>query len=322
MNELLRLLLHHGYLLLFGVVFAEQAGVPVPADPLMLAMGALAGTGHFSLAWSIAIALFGAMAGDILWYEFGYYGGHAAVRILCKFSLEPDSCVRRTQNIFAKRGPRALLFSKFIPGLSAVATPLAGMARIPWPQFLFWDGAGALLWVGVYIGAGFVFREQLEWLALGAVRVTGSLAGIVVLGLALYIGIKYWRRRRFMKGLRAARITPEALWEKLQAGEDVVIVDLRHSFEFEADPVKLPGALNIQPENLSERQNEIARDRELVLYCTCPNEATSASVAQKLHRQGFSQVRPLEGGIAAWRKLNLPVERVELPSVPSVDASQ
>jgi rhodanese-related sulfurtransferase len=125
-----------------------------------------------------------------------------------------------------------------------------------------------------------------------------------------------------MKGLHAARITPETLWGKLQAGEEVIIVDLRNSWEFDSDPFKLPGALQITPEDLNERQQEIPRDRELVLYCTCPNEATSASVAKKLQRHGFSQVRPLAGGIAAWRKLNLPVAPVELASVPSIDASQ
>jgi membrane protein DedA with SNARE-associated domain len=268
MNETITFLLRHGYAVLFGFVFAEQLGLPIPAIPVLLAMGALAGGGHFSLVVAIPVALLAALLSDIIWYQLGRLRGHSVLNLLCRISLEPDSCVRRTETAFADHGSRALLFAKFIPGLSTAAPPLAGIFRMRLPWFLAWDAAGTLLWVGTFVGAGYLFSAELERIAAIALRLGTWLVAVLAGALAAYIGWKYVQRHRFIRKLRIARITPAELMRKLEAGEEIVVVDLRHSIEFEADGAGVPGALRFSPDELERRHREIPRDRDVVLYCT------------------------------------------------------
>lgn len=268
MNETVQFVLRHGYAVLFGWVFAEQIGLPIPAVPILLAMGALAGSGRFSFVIALLVGVVASLASDIIWYELGRHRGHSVLNLLCRISLEPDSCVRRTENIYARHGARALLFSKFIPGLSTVTPPLAGMFRMRLGRFLLCDSAGAVLWVGAFTGTGYLFSEQLERIATLALRLGTGLLFLLLGGLAAYIAWKYLERRRFLRQLHIARITPEELKRKLEAGEEIVVVDLRHSLEFEGDSVKLPSALHLLPDELDRRHLEIPRDRDIVLYCT------------------------------------------------------
>ncbi len=268
MNETLQFLLRHGYAVLFGFVFAEQIGLPLPAVPILLAMGALAGTGEFSWALALLLAVLASLLSDLIWYELGRRRGHSVLNLLCRISLEPDSCVRRTENVFARHGGRTLLFAKFVPGLSIAAPPLAGMFRMRLSRFLVWDGTGGLLWAGAFTGAGFLFSAQIERVAKLALRLGAWLVVLLVGALAAYIAWKYFERQRFIRRLRIARITPEELRRKLEAGEDIMVIDLRHSLEFEADSVRVPGALHVLPDELDRRHQEIPRDRDVVLYCT------------------------------------------------------
>jgi len=268
MNQTLQFLLRHGYLVLFAFVLVEQMGLPIPAIPVLLAMGALAGMGHFSFAVAVMVAALAALAADWTWYQLGRRRGHSILNFLCRISLEPDSCVRRTENVFARNGARALLFAKFVPGLSTIAPPMAGMFQMRPAWFLMWDGAGALLWAGSFMGAGYLFSAQLERIAASALRLGAWLLILLAGGLAAYIGWKYAQRRRFLRDLRIARISPEELVRKLEAGEQIVVVDLRHDLEFEADAMKVRGALHMRPEELEQRHQEIPRDRDVVLYCT------------------------------------------------------
>src|ERR1700680_4207256 len=151
MTELLEFVVRHGYMLVFAWVFVEQAGLPVPSAPLLLAAGALAGTHRMNLATAIAFAVLGAVASDSMWYELGRLKGVRVLQLLCRISLEPDSCVRRTQVRFGKSGPRVLLIAKFIPGLNAMAPPLAGIIRMGWRRFVLFDAIGALLWAGAFM---------------------------------------------------------------------------------------------------------------------------------------------------------------------------
>ena len=160
------------------------------------------------------------------------------------------------------------LLAKFIPGLNTAAPPLAGMFRMRLSRFLLFDSAGALLWAGTFCGTGYLFSAQLERIARSASRLGAWLAVLLAGALAAYIAWKYLQRHRFIRQLRTARVTPEELMRKLEAGEEIVVVDLRHSFEFEADNVKIPGSLHMLPEELNHRHTEIPRDREVVLYCT------------------------------------------------------
>jgi membrane protein DedA with SNARE-associated domain len=268
MNEAFQFLLRHGYAVLFGFVFAEQLGLPIPAIPVLLAMGALVGAGQFSLAIAIPVALLAALLSDVIWYHLGRHRGPSVLNLICRISMEPDSCVRRTENVFARHGARALLFAKFVPGLSTVAPPLAGIFRMRLPRFLVWDGAGTLLWIGTFVGTGYLFSTQLERIAAFALRLGAWLVAVLLGALAAYIGWKYVQRRRFIRRLRIARITPDELMRRIGAGEEIVVVDLRHSLEFEADGMSVPGALRFSPDELDGRHQEIPRDRDVVLYCT------------------------------------------------------
>lgn len=268
MKELIHFLEQHGHVVLFVVVAAEQIGLPIPAVPVLLAMGALAGIGRFSLGAALLVAALAAVVSDLVWFELGRRRGRSVLDWMCRISLEPDSCVRRTENLFERSGAPALLVAKFVPGLSTAAPPLAGLMGMSRARFLAFDVAGALLWAGTFLGAGHLFRSQLERAAEWAGRLGGWL--VVVLGapLAAYIAWKWVERQRFMRRLRVARIRPEELLAQIEAGQDVVIVDLRHVLEIELAGDKLPGALHIRPEELDLRHTEIPRDREVVLYCS------------------------------------------------------
>src|SRR6516164_2464790 len=267
MHSTLEFVLRHGYTLVFLIVLMEQAGLPVPSIPILLAVGALAGAGKLSLPVALGLAVLASVIADSIWYELGRLRGHSILSLLCRISLEPDSCVRRTENTFAQRGARSLLVAKFIPGLSTAAPPLAGMLRMRLSRFFTWDAAGALLWAAAYAGLGFIFSAQLDRVAVHVQRLGSGLLVLLLGGLAAYVGFKYYQRQRFIRELRIARITPEELKQRLDAGEDVTVIDLRHSVEFGADNVKVPGAIHVDPEDIEQRHLEVPRDRDIVLYC-------------------------------------------------------
>jgi membrane protein DedA with SNARE-associated domain len=268
MHSVLEFLLRHGYVVLLAWVFGEQVGLPVPSLPLLLAAGALAGAGHLSLLASLSVCVFAAVLADSIWYALGRLKGIKILRFLCKISLEPDSCVRRTEGIFAKQGARSLLLAKFLPGLSTVAPPLAGIFHMRPSRFLLFDACGSLLWAGSFLGLGYVFSGEIERIAEHAARLGGGLVVLLVAVLASYIAYKFIARQRFLRELRIGRITAEELKQKIDNGEHLVIVDLRHSLDFEAEPETIPGAFRMDAKELEEKNDRLPRDREVILYCT------------------------------------------------------
>jgi membrane protein DedA with SNARE-associated domain len=268
MHTTLDFLLRHGYMVLLGWVFGEQIGLPVPSLPLLLAAGALAGTHRLNFFASLLLCVFAAIAADSIWYALGRIKGIKVLQLLCKISLEPDSCVRRTEGVFSKQGARSLLVAKFLPGLSTVAPPLAGIFHMRLRRFLLFDGGGSFLWAGTFLGLGYVFSGQIELIAEHALNLGGGLLVLLIGALVTYISYKFIARQRFMRQLRIGRITVEELKTKLDAGEELVIVDLRHALDFEADPETIPGAFRMDAKELEEKDNRLPRDREVILYCT------------------------------------------------------
>jgi membrane protein DedA with SNARE-associated domain len=268
MHRTVEFLLHHGYVVLLAWVFAEQSGVPVPSIPLLLAAGALAGSHQLNLFASLFIVTFAAVSADSLWYQLGRRKGIKVLQFLCKITIEPDSCVRRTEGVFSRQGARSLILAKFLPGLSTVAPPLAGIFHMRPRRFLLFDAAGSFLWASTFLGLGYVFSGQIERIAEHAASLGGWLVVILVGALASYLGYKFIARRRFLRELRIARITVEELKRKLDAGEDLAIVDLRHSMDFDADPEIIPGAFRVDAKELEEKNELLPRDREIILYCT------------------------------------------------------
>lgn len=268
MSDLIRFLIQHGYVVLFGAVFIEQVGIPIPAAPILLAAGALSAVGTLSLSAVCLLAAAACLLGDLIWYELGRRRGHKVLHWMCRLSLEPDSCVRHTEDAFEKHGGRALLVAKFIPGLNTAAPPMAGHLKMNLLRFILLDLTGAVVWALAFAGAGFLFSEQIEDLALLLARLGYLAVALAVGGLAGYILWKFLQRRRLLNQLRMARIPPEEVMEKLKAGENLVIVDLRNDAAFRDEPFGLPGAIRILPAELKSRHHEIPRDREIVLYCT------------------------------------------------------
>ncbi len=269
MRETLDFVLKHGYLILFLSVLVEQMGLPLPSLPVLLAIGALSASGAFSYPAALALAVFACLIADNVWYWMGVYRGAAILKLLCKISLEPDSCVRRTENMFSRYGAPGLLFSKFLPGLSTAAAPLAGMFRMKIWKFALADGAGALIWAGVYTGLGYAFHDQLELLAAQAARMGSWLLGLLITLVIAWVAWKYIERRRFYRELRIARIAPVELRQMLDRGDQVTVVDLRNALEWSEDgAAKLPGAMHMAYEEIEQRLKEIPLDRDVVLYCT------------------------------------------------------
>jgi membrane protein DedA with SNARE-associated domain len=261
-------ILHHPYAVLFGIVLAEQLGIPLPSVPVLLAAGALAGMSRMSYGLGLALAVLATITADLVWFEAGRRRGNRVLSLICKVSLEPDSCVRRTENVFVRFGPTSLLFVKFLPGLALMTVALAGAFGLKRRRFLVFDVAGSTAWASAYLTLGFVFSHELERATRSLLRLGSAVLGVVALALVAYVLWKYAQRQRFLREIRMERISPEELQGKLAAGEAVAIVDLRHRLDFDADPRTLPGALRLGADELDQRHQEIPRDREVVLYCT------------------------------------------------------
>lgn len=268
MQETLRFIAEHGYAFLFVFVFAEQVGLPVPSIPVLLAGGALARIGDIDLTLAVVVSVLASLASDVIWYELGRVKGAKVMQVLCRISLEPDSCVRQTESFFARYGARGLVIAKFVPGFNTAAPPMAGVFHMRRGRFLLFDTIGALLWTVTFIALGWVFGNQIEQV-VEFVSTFGTGFGVfIVAALAAWIGTKYWQRQRFIRALRVSRITADELSRKIAAGEELVIVDLRHAYDFAADPTTIPGALHIPVEEFEARGHEIPQGREVILYCT------------------------------------------------------
>ncbi len=268
MDSLDLLIRAYGYPALFGAMVLEQFVPPLAGEPILLGAGALAGNGRLGFWLATALALAGTVAGDLIWYEIGRRGGYRVLRRLCGFTIEPDTCVRRGHDAFARRGASALLIAKFLPGLNSIGQPLAGALGMTRPRFLLFDVSGALLWVGLYVGLGYAFHDQLAAAARLADRL-GRWAILLVVGaMVLYLCAKLIRRRMFLRRVRIARISAEELAGRIAAREAVFIMDLRHEHDVRAEPTMIQGAVRIDPALLERGQITVPRDREVVVYCT------------------------------------------------------
>jgi len=308
MNHTTELFVTYDLPLVFAAVFAEQMGLPLPAFPWLLAAGALAADGKFNFAVGLALVVIACLLADSFWFHLGRNRGYQVLRLLCRISLEPDSCVRQTQNVFTKYGLRSVVINKFLPGISTIVPPLAGMTGVRLNTFLLLDAVASLLYGGSLLGLGLLFSDQIGQIGAAVARIGASALHLFVAAFALYVVYKYWQRRRLLRELRMARITAEELRRKLDAGEPVVILDVRPAHALKQGGASLPGAVHLEPDRLGQWQRQIPRDRDIVVYCSCPNEVSAARVALALQHSGFTRVRPLLGGVDAWRQNNYPME--------------
>jgi membrane protein DedA with SNARE-associated domain/rhodanese-related sulfurtransferase len=317
MEELIAQVGRHGLALVFANALAERVGVPVPALPALLVAGALAATGLIAVLPLLVIAVGTPLAVDLGWFLLGRWRGERTVRAICRRALSPEGCERSTQALFARRGLASLLYSKFVPGYSIVVLPLAGAARVPVHLFLLWDLLGNLLWAGSAVSLGLIFHGAIGRALLYLNRFGIWAAVVAVGGLALVVAMKRWERRRFYKVLRLARIPVEELRRLIDEGNPPAIVDVRTTRSFAAQHI--PGAMRMTIDEVDAKLASLPRDREIVLYCTCPNEASAARVARVLMDRGFTRVRPLQGGLDSWIEAGLPVDEETMVGVPALD---
>ncbi len=318
-HHIIELIAQYGLLLVFINVLVEQAGAPLPAIPTMIVAGALAAADRLPLFGVVLVAVVACLIADFAWYAAGRYFGGGVMRTLCRISLSPDSCVKQSELRFQRWRGGVLLLAKFVPGLSTVAPPLVGALGLRTGPFALFDGLGSLLWVGVAVSLGYVFANQIDFL-LDALASAGSVA-LMLLGclLALYIVAKWWQRHRLIRTLRMARITVQELNNAIAAGQVPAIVDVRSEAARMVDTRVIPGALLADVRSVDRIMGAVPIDAELVIYCTCPNEASAAVVAKALMDHGYKRVRPLLGGLDAWETAGYPV--AQLPVVVEVEAT-
>ena len=304
------ILLTYGYALLFGWVLVEQLGVPLPAAPVLLAAGALSAEGQMNPFFSFWTGLTAALIADTSWFFVGRHYGSHVMRFLCKLTIEPTSCVRKAQISYGKRRGLLLVFAKFVPGLATLAPPVAGKSGMRARTFLALDAAGSALWVGVLLLGGRVFGDLLntnphllDWVG----HFSGFFLGFGVVSFLLF---RVFRRIVIVRRFVRSRMEPHELKQQMDDGEQITIVDLREPDERLADPVTLPGAIHFAPDDLQHRAEEIPRDRDVVLFCNCPNASGAAATALRLHKLGLDRVRPLKGGVNGWRAAGFPLEEV------------
>ncbi|MCW5658777.1 MAG: DedA family protein/thiosulfate sulfurtransferase GlpE [Burkholderiaceae bacterium] len=308
MDGILGLLTEHGLAIVFLAVLIEQVGLPLPAPPLLLLAGALSVGRHHSALALHAVAIAACLIADLGWYAAGRLHGDKVLRTICRVSLNPDSCVRETQSLFARWGIWSLLVAKFVPGLATLATALSGDVRHRLSLFIAFDTVGAALYVGTWLWLGVYFHAAVQDVVAVLERLGRSGLVVVFGALALWLIVKWWQRDRLLREIRGVSITVPELHQLIEAGEQPTLLDVRP-----VDPRTLegtiPGALRLSLENAAEQTKDLPRDAEVVVYCACPNEVSAAQVARRLRRAGFVTVRPLVGGIEAWVAAGLPIER-------------
>jgi len=264
----LQILERYAVLILPLLVVAEQIGVPLPAVPALLGVGALAAHGRASIPLVLCVISAVALTADFAWYELGRRRGATVLAKLCRLSLEPDSCVRRAERVFTNYGARGMLVAKFLPGLTTVMPPLAGIFAVGRVRFALYDLGGVVLWAGAWMALGYAFSDAIVLVTERAAKLGRMLGVVVAVALGGYILVKYVRRRLFLRNLRMARISPETLKGRLDAGEDVTVIDLRTPLDVVATPYAIPGSRWVTADAIDEHEAELLRARDLVLYCS------------------------------------------------------
>ena len=303
------------YGLLFAWVLAEQAGLPIPAVPMLLAAGAMAANGKLHFGAAVIVGLAASMIADAGWYEAGRYRGLSLIHSLCRFSLEKDSCARKTQMLYGTYGAFALVIAKFVPGLNFAAPPLSGVFQMRRWRFLLFNGVGALSWIVAFMSLGFLFSTQLTALANKATAAGHTLIALGVIGaIAVFVSWKSRRRKLFRKQLQTATISPQELKDSADRQVPMTIIDVRHPLDLLSNAFMIPHAVRIPLESVAAQASTIPRDHMIVIYCTCPNQASSSRALQLLRGHGLTQLRVLAGGLQAWRASGFEIQRFEFES--------
>ena len=294
----------HGPVVVFACALASQAGLPIPAGPAMVVGGALAAAGEMrpEVVWLSAVAA--ALIADHGWFIAGRLQGRRLLGLLCRISLSPDTCVRNADSLLARVGGPVLVVAKLVPGVAAVTIPTAAASGLRYSRFLLYDGAGAALWAGLWVGLGVIFSREVDRVLDTLAASGGRVPWIILAALAAWIAAKWWERVRLQRLYRGARIDAEEVATRIAAGEPLIILDARSDLAWESDARRLPNGHRLEALELAVKRAEPFRGRTIVTFCTCPNEASAAVVAQRLLAAGHTDVRVLAGGESALERLS------------------
>lgn len=321
MSSTLQLLAAHSTWLVFVVTLAARLGAPLPAAPLLVVVGSLAVTGAVDFWPAMIASVIANLLGDAAWFYAGKRFGNRMLRLLCRISISPDSCVRQSEDFIHKWGGSSLIAAKFIPGISVVAAPMAGALGMPLRIFFGYDVLAASLWTFGFAVLGLVFSKQLD-------RVITVLSGFGAFSVALvlavlgaYLAYRWVRRRRLRREGAMPRIHVDELAQLIASGSAPLIIDVRSATSRLLDPRHIPGAHAIELKQAkqqfsalsSELASALASGRRLVIYCNCPNDASAAHAARLLMEGGAGEAMPLDGGLDAWIEAGHPIELRHAP---------
>jgi membrane protein DedA with SNARE-associated domain/rhodanese-related sulfurtransferase len=307
----------HGYSILFAVVFLEAVGLPIPAALALLIAGGAAARGSLQGSYALGGALLAMVSGDLLMFVMGRYTGWWLLGVLCRLSLNPESCILRSADSFYRRGRALLVMAKFIPGINTMAPPLAGCMNMSLPQFFGLDLAGAALYTGAYFGVGFLFSGALAAITRGYQTFGRVVGWVVVVLVAGYVAFQAWLWIR----ARALRTVPFVI--PLEAARQIAtgacIYDVRSHGYLDAKATRITGSRRLDPHALNRWREEFPAEQAVFVYCTCVREATSVRVARELQNRGV-RVAVIKGGLRAWKGAGLAVEAVPLEEMAALPA--
>jgi membrane protein DedA with SNARE-associated domain/rhodanese-related sulfurtransferase len=299
MNTLVDLIQTYGLWLVFLITLLQSIGLPLPAFAVLIVTTAVTPPTEANIIILILTGSLGTLAGDVILYFAGKRYGTAILGKLCKISISPDTCVRSTGDIFERYGAPALTILKFVPGLSTLAPVVAGVAAMQVTVFVFFSSIAALIYLGAAVTLGAVFRHQVDGL-IAALSHYGTLGGLFIVVLfGLYLLFKWLRRYSLIKQFETDRVTVNDLIELMDGKSDPVILDARPIDQRTRNGF-IPGSVPIDENSFNDIADRYAEHKEIVIYCSCPNEITAARYAEKLRKVGLKRIRPLIGGIDAW----------------------
>jgi membrane protein DedA with SNARE-associated domain/rhodanese-related sulfurtransferase len=312
MPYILELFHLYGYVILLAGVFLEAIGVPIPAIPLLVTAGAAIHYGEMPLVTSLVLACLAMLTGDFLLFLAGRHTGWFILGQLCRLSLSPETCILKSAESFYRRGRIALVFAKFIPGMSLMAIPLAGSLNMPLIQFIWLDLLGVSLYICGYISLGFYFSHLVSTIVTGIISLQRGFILILLLLFGIYLIYRFNRYLQFRHYRKGPAIPATELARQMAApdwSEKQMLLDVRSHGYHDPKALRIKGSIRIEPSHIVQELPRLSKDIEFCLYCTCPQEATSARVAYVLRQHGFQCV-VLEGGFEAWLKAGLATEPI------------
>jgi len=315
MHALDQLGAYHGLLLAAGLLLAG-AGLPLPLTPMLLAAGALAAAGKVNLAAAILIPPLCLAIGDSLWFFLGRRIGQGILSTVCRVTLERDTCIRKSQDTFKRHGLRALLVSRFVPGLSTLASPMAGATGKRFIDFLPYEFTGAVIYTSLFTALGYAFANQMDYI-IQVIGGAGERLTIAIIAIFIvYAGFKLLTRWWLIRKSETLAIAATDVQKKRTANPTTfMMIDLRGPNDLSADPFIIPDAKMWRERDLYDALKKVPPETSIVLFCACPNQASSTRVALALRRKGFKNVWPLRDGLIGWRAAKLPLEPLHTPAM-------